>query len=197
MINKSKNKFFEKKKERKIIKKENNMKQAFAAGVLALTCLVILMSLERTEARPVAKTDDATRIKEEKTAAANEATNNKNKNTKSRSNNRDVNEKRIPTRMDMKEANKYGLMEHRLSVCALPEFVADNSDLFDSETKEVNIRDVVKYWKLLHKQMMLRYGANELELALAGLPSSVRFDEVDTVFFELREYILCLAAAQN
>lgn len=180
------------------------MKQAFAAGVLALACLVILMSLERTEARPVTESDDETRIiKEEKTApaaaAANEATNNKNKNknTKSRSNNRDVNQKRIPTRMDMKEANKYGLMEHRLSICALPEFVADNSDLFDSETKEVNIRDVVKYWKLLHRQMMLRYGANELELALAGLPSSVRFDEVDTVFFELREYILCLAAAQN
>lgn len=174
------------------------MKQAFAAGVLALACLVILMSLERTEARPVTESDDEMRIKE-KAAAANEATNNKNKNknTKSRSNNRDVNEKRIPTRMDMKEANKYGLMEHRLSICALPEFVADNSDLFDSETKEVNIRDVVKYWKLLHKQMMLRYGANELELALAGLPSSVRFDEVDTVFFELREYILCLAAAQN
>lgn len=178
------------------------MKQAFAAGVLALACLVILMSLERTEARPVTESDDERTIKEEKTAAAaNEATNNKNKNknknTKSSSNNRDVNEKRIPTRMDMKEANKYGLMEHRLSICALPEFVADNSDLFDSETKEVNIRDVVKYWKLLHKQMMLRYGANELELALAGLPSSVRFDEVDTVFFELREYILCLAAAQN
>lgn len=176
------------------------MKQAFAAGVLALACLVILMSLERTEARPVTESDDEMRIKEKAAAAAaNEATNNKNKNknTKSRSNNRDVNEKRIPTRMDMKEANKYGLMEHRLSICALPEFVADNSDLFDSETKEVNIRDVVKYWKLLHKQMMLRYGANELELALAGLPSSVRFDEVDTVFFELREYILCLAAAQN
>lgn len=101
------------------------------------------------------------------------------------------------SRMNMAEARKYGLLEHRLAVCPLPDFVAENTDLFNPRTEEVNIRDVIKYWKLLHKQMKLRYGSDELEMALAGQPSRVRFDEVDQVFFELREYILCLASESS
>ena len=94
--------------------------------------------------------------------------------------------------MNMIEARKYGLLQHRLAVCQLPDFVVENSDLYNPRNDEINIKNVIKYWKLLHRQMKLRYGNEELELALAGQPARVRFDEVDRVFFELREYILCL-----
>lgn len=146
------------------------MRQAIVARILALTlaCLLSVMSLERAvEARPLA---------EKKTIDSNAAP-----------------AMPLPYRMNKAEAKKYGLLEYRLAVCSLPEFVAENSDLFDPETKEINIRDIIKYWKFLHKQMMFRYGSDELKQALRGLDSDVQFDEVDRVFFELRKYILCLA----
>lgn len=154
------------------------MRKVLAARVLALvlTCLLSMILLEPglAEARPFIQSKNE--VKEQELAR---------------------NLARRPSRVDMVEAKRYGLFKHRLILCSLPDFVADNSDLFDPITSEINIRDVVKYWKLLYKQMVLRYGHDELERAIVRLPSRVRFDEVDRVFFELRDYILCLAATQD
>lgn len=187
------------------------MRQSVRARVLAFTfaCLVSMMSLEHgllqgAEARP------AQQQQLEPLASSSSSSSSSLDNTDTDDsrlvelNAFDNNNKhasrgepviKTASRMNMAEARKHGLLQSRLAVCPLPEFVVDNSDLFNRRTDEVNIRDIIKYWKILHKQMKLRYGNEELELALAGEPSRVRYDEVDRAFFELREYILCLATS--
>ena len=92
-------------------------------------------------------------------------------------------------------AEKYGIYLERLELCKLPDFFESNSDFYDPTTNVLNLKDAVKFWRILHNQMKLRYGREELEKALNGLDSNVKFDELDDIYFSIRSFFLCLKAS--
>lgn len=178
------------------------MKQIFGAllgsPIVSIICLVFILFCTIIPEKLEAKSINSDLFH----SPHNQITHNNNNNPSSSSlthhndNNKLFNNNDMQTKNSNEDAlKKYGLLEYRLAVCPLPDFVLTNTDLFNARTHELNIKGVIKYWRLLHKQMLLRYGSGELERALANLPSQINFDEIDQVFFELRAYILCLATA--
>ncbi|RNA34907.1 hypothetical protein BpHYR1_042200 [Brachionus plicatilis] len=75
--------------------------------------------------------------------------------------------------------------------CQIPEVIAKNSMFYDHETSQLNLIKLLYTLRKLFKQMILRYGSDEIEKALKGFPSAIRYDTIDNVFFDINNYVSC------
>lgn len=76
--------------------------------------------------------------------------------------------------------------------CRIPDVIKNNSILYDYETSGLNLIKLLYIFRKLFKQMILRYGLEDVNRALKGLPSSIRFDPIDNIFLDMNIYVTCL-----
>ena len=68
--------------------------------------------------------------------------------------------------------------------CAAPEFIINNFMKGDS----LNYEDLVFFWRKIHSQMELKYGKKFQYLTQSKL------DKFDKLYFEIKDFIKCLAS---
>lgn len=92
------------------------------------------------------------------------------------------------------ETNKMAKMLgfYNIENCRVPEVIKKNSILYDYETSGLNLIKLLHIFRKLFKQMILRYGSEDVNKALNGLPSAIKYDPIDKIFLDMNFYVTCL-----
>jgi hypothetical protein len=72
--------------------------------------------------------------------------------------------------------------------CIVPSIL---NEFYEKETKTFNMKAIHEFYKVLRSQMYLRYGKSQINRALKGFRSKVKFDELDNAYFSVQKFYIC------
>jgi hypothetical protein len=78
--------------------------------------------------------------------------------------------------------------------CIVPSIL---DEFYEKETNTFNMKAIHEFYKVLRSQMYLRYGKSQINKALKGFRSKVKFDELDNVYFAVQKFYICTLSIRS
>ncbi|CAF0739226.1 unnamed protein product [Brachionus calyciflorus] len=95
---------------------------------------------------------------------------------------------------DKSMAKLFGFMDENIHKCPIPNVIEKNYLIFNKDYIELDLKALIKGWRKLHKQMILRYGSQEIDNILSGkqYTQTYSYDTLDQIFHDVNSYLICL-----